>query len=90
MIVLLISSAFIASNYIYATELDIALKRHEDGTARVVPVLVRACDWHTQPFAALQVLPDRAKPVKLWADPDVAWTRVARGLREAIAVLPRV
>ena len=52
--------------------------------AQVIPVLVRPCDWHSAPFADLQVLPENARAVTEWQNPDQAWTNIARGLRSII------
>src|SRR3982750_501461 len=44
-ILLLISSDFIASNYCYEEEMKLALELHKSGRARVIPVILRPCDW---------------------------------------------
>ena len=31
--------------------------RHQRGEARVIPIILRACDWKRAPFAKLQALP---------------------------------
>ncbi|MBC7969158.1 MAG: toll/interleukin-1 receptor domain-containing protein [Verrucomicrobia bacterium] len=43
-ILLLISSDFIDSEYCYGTELKRAIARHDAGTARVIPIILRPCD----------------------------------------------
>ena len=50
------SSSFLASDYCVDIELKRAIERHEEGTARVIPIILRPCDWHTAPFARLQAL----------------------------------
>src|SRR4051794_9265877 len=62
-------------------------QRHEAGTARVIPVILRSVDWHTAPFGKLQALPKDGKPVASWKDRDEAFTDVARGIREAVKEL---
>ena len=62
-ILLLVSSDFIASNYCYDIEVKRAMARHDAGEARVIPVVVRDVDWHSAPFAKCQALPKGAKPV---------------------------
>src|SRR5579864_8573832 len=62
-ILLLVSSDFVASDYCYGMEMQRAMARHEAGLARVIPIIVRDCDWQSAPFAQLQVLPTSAKPV---------------------------
>jgi hypothetical protein len=41
LILLLVSSAFFASGYCYGREMEQALQRHREGTARVVPIIQR-------------------------------------------------
>lgn len=80
-IVLLVSAAFLASDYCYDVEMEAALRRHEQGTARVIPILVKPVDWESSPFGKLQALPPGAKPVVEWKSRDRAWTEVVRGIR---------
>ncbi len=80
-ILLLISADFIASDYCYAIEMTRALERHENGEARVIPVIVRDCNWHSAPFGKLQALPKDGKAVKKWPDKDSAWRNVAEGIQ---------
>jgi GTPase SAR1 family protein len=83
-VVLLVSSDFIASEYCYAKEMKRALERHKDGTAVVVPIVLRSCDWHSAPFGEIQALPKDGKAITSWEDRDAAFTDVARGLRRTI------
>jgi replicative DNA helicase len=84
LILLLISSSFIASDYCYENELNLAMSLHESGQARVIPIFVRPADWKEAPFASLQGLPNDAIPVTLWENADLAWQNIAGGLRVAI------
>src|SRR5215469_11139240 len=68
-IVLLVSADFLASKYCYAVEMARALERHQRGEARVVPVILRPCDWQSSPLNVLQVLPKDGKPVVDWETP---------------------
>ena len=43
-ILLLVSPYFLASNYCYDVEMKRAMERHEQGTARVIPVITDPCD----------------------------------------------
>lgn len=83
-ILLLVSSDFLASHYIHDVELKRALERHEAGEARVIPVILRSCDWRPAPFGKLQALPTDGKPITKWADRDEALTVVAQGIRAAV------
>ena len=80
-ILLLISADFMASDYCWDTEVQMAMKRHESKEAIVIPVMLRSCDWKTAPFAKLQGLPRDMKAVTAWEDRDAAWTDVASGIR---------
>lgn len=84
LVLLLISADFISSDYIWGYELEVALKRHRDGKASVVPVMLRSVDITDAPFAALQGLPTDLRPVTSWPNRDEAWTDVAKGIRRAV------
>ena len=81
MILLLISSDFLASDYCYSIEMQRALERHDEGEACVIPIILRPVDWKGAPFANLQCLPREAKPITLWKDQDEAFFDVAQDIR---------
>jgi hypothetical protein len=83
MILLLVSADFLASRYCCDVEVTRAMERHEAGTARVIPVILRPVDWHTAPFGKLQALPRDGKAVTDWRNRDKAFADIARGIREA-------
>lgn len=80
-ILLLISADFLASDYCYDVEMTRALERHASGAARVIPVIVRACDWTHARFGKLQALPKNGEPIMSWTNVDEALTDVAKGIR---------
>lgn len=86
-ILLLVSSDFIDSNYFYEIEMQRAMERHEAGEAVVIPVILRACNWTPLPFGKLQAVPEDGKPIKQWADPDEAMLQVAVGVGKAASRL---
>jgi hypothetical protein len=83
-ILLFMSPHFLASRYCYEVEGRIALRRHQEGTARVIPVVLRACDWTVTPFGELQALPKDGIPITQWPDKDQASLDVARGIMDSI------
>jgi len=83
-VLLLVSSSFLASRYCYSREMTRAMQRHEDGSARVIPVIVRPCDWHSAPFGKLLAAPKNGKAITTWANYDEAYTDVARQIRVAV------
>ncbi|RMU71059.1 hypothetical protein ALP24_02316 [Pseudomonas syringae pv. aptata] len=82
-ILLLVSPDFIASDYCYNVEMTRAMERHDAKQAIVIPVILRACDWHYAPFGKLLGTPSDGKPVTLWADRDEAFLQVAKEVRKA-------
>ncbi len=86
-ILLLISSDFLASDYCYDKEMLRAMERHEAGEAVVIPVILRQCDWQGGQFDKLQGLPKDCKPGTSWTNRDEAFTDIARGIRKAVAEL---
>ncbi len=83
-ILLLVSPDFLASRYCYDIELARALERHADGSARVIPIILRPCDWQAASFAHLQATPKDAKPVTKWPDRDEAFLDVVKTIRSAL------
>ncbi|WP_375479387.1 toll/interleukin-1 receptor domain-containing protein [uncultured Nostoc sp.] len=86
-ILLLISSDFLASDYCYEIELVRAMERHASGEACVIPVILREVDWRGAVFGKLQALPKNADPVVNWVNRDQAFADVARGIRKAVEEL---
>ena len=82
-ILLLVSPDFLASDYCYDREMQRAMERHEAGEARVLPVILRPCDWMRAPFGKLRATPPDGKPVKKWADIDEAFLQVTQDIRRA-------
>lgn len=85
LILLLVSSDFIASEYSWSIEMKQALKRHQEGSARVIPIILRPVDWQVPPLGELQVLPTGGKPVTEWANKDQAFRDIATALRDVVA-----
>jgi internalin A len=83
-ILLLVSADFVASDYCYDIEMKRAMERHKAGEARVIPIILQACNWETAPFGKLQVLPHNGKAVALWSDREEAWTIVLKGIEKAV------
>ncbi len=88
-ILLLVSSDFLASDYCHDVEMQRALARHDEGTARVIPVILRPCDWQHSPFAHLLAAPTDGKPITKWTNEDEAFLDVVRQIRTALPAKPR-
>ena len=88
-LLLLVSSDFISSEYINNIELKAALKRHYAGTARVIPILLRPVHWEGTDISRLERLPKNKKAITDWGkeDEDNAFVDVAQGLSKVVASL---
>lgn len=83
-VILAVTSDYLASDFVFQTELPLVMARHRSGHVQVLPVILRACDWQDTPIAELQVLPRQGRPVSAWPDRDEAWTDVARAVRALV------
>lgn len=88
-VLLLISSNFLASDYCYDVEASRAMERSRAGDAHVIAVILRPVDWEGTPFSELQCLPTNAKPVTSWSNRDKAFADVAMGIRKVVDKLLR-
>ncbi|KYF75625.1 hypothetical protein BE11_26860 [Sorangium cellulosum] len=86
-ILLLISADFLASDFCYDVEMQKAIERHERGEARVIPVILDACDWEGAPFGRLTSLPRGGRPVTSWVNQSEAFTDIAKGIRKQVEQL---
>lgn len=86
-ILLLVSPNFIASDYCYELEMKRALERNRQGVARVIPVILRPCDWHDLPFSKLQATPKDGKPITMWPNIDEAFLGVVTAIKRALKEL---
>jgi formylglycine-generating enzyme required for sulfatase activity len=86
-ILLLVSSAFLASRYCYSIEMQQALKRHKSGSAKVIPVIIRDSPWTTSPLGQLQAVPRDNRAVATWGDQfarDTAWRLVTEEITKVV------
>ena len=83
-ILLLISPAFMASDYCVSIEMQQAMERHRLGDARVIPIILQPTEWYDAPFGILQCLPPDARPVTTWDNPEDAFKEISQGLSRVI------
>jgi len=81
----LISSDFLASQFIANQEIPQLLNRRKEYGLRAVPIIVRDCLWKTEPVLKdLQALPKGGKPIitfrKETGERDQVWTEIATAL----------
>ncbi|WP_305097877.1 toll/interleukin-1 receptor domain-containing protein [Croceibacterium aestuarii] len=75
------SPDWIDSNYAYETEFKRALEKEIQGTAVIVPVIFKPCDWLSTPLQQFRALPKDGKPITEFTNQDVALLDVVTGLR---------
>ena len=83
-VLLLVSSDFLASDYCYHREMKRSLERHGSGDAIVIPVILRPCDWKHSPFGHLRATPPDGKPISSFSNLDEAYLAVVRDIRDAL------
>lgn len=81
-ILLLISPSFLASDYLYEQEMARAMKRHAEGAARVVPIIIRSANIGETSFSKLQALPRSHQPVDKASNRDEVWSKIAQEIRD--------
>ena len=58
-----------------------ALERHENGDARVIPIIVEPCDWLSSHLRRLKALPRDGKPIAEWTNQNNAFLDIVTELR---------
>lgn len=90
LILLLVTQAFIATEYCYSQQLKWAILRHKEEKAYIVPVLLQACLWDGTPFARLHTItPANRKAVDQWPKPGLALNAIATDIRNAVRYIRR-
>lgn len=92
LVILLVSSGFISSEYCYEQEMKRAFKRQQEGSVRVVPLILRHCQWKDVPtgdgrtLAAFVALPKDGQPVmsSSWSSPDEAFDNAVSAIRNML------
>jgi hypothetical protein len=87
-VLLLISSDFIGSEYC-RKEMTVAMETRRTAGTRVVPVILRPCDWRSGDLESLLALPTDAKPVTHWPTLDDGLCDIALGVRAIVEEINR-
>ena len=83
-ILFLVSSDFIATDYIWDNEIPLAEEQRKKGKAQVIPIILRPCQWTKLDFAKQQALPSKGVPINTFTNKDAAWLEVANGIEAVI------
>lgn len=83
--VMMVSPAFLASDFIHEHELGPLLKQAEQGGVHILWVPVRACSYNETPLRQYQAIIPPDKPLaEMKANRDAAWVRICDGIRKAL------
>ena len=83
-VLLLVSSDFLHSDYCYDIEMKLVVERHAEGSARVIPAILRPCDWQQTPLGKPNATPPDGKAVTEHMSLDRGFLQVARAVRTAV------
>ncbi len=91
-ILLMVSSYFLASDYSYSKQVLRAVERHDRHEAWVIPIILRPCLWEAAKFGKLEPLPKNRKPVtdSYWRPKDKGRLEVAKGIQKAVNYVQKV
>jgi len=85
-ILLLVSPAFLNSNYCYSVEMTRALQRSDEGTAHILPVIAEICDWKASPLSGIKALPKDGKALSMYPNPNEGFMEVVDEIRKIITL----
>lgn len=83
-VIFLISSSFMSSEYCVGIEATTAMEMHAAEEAVLIPVIVRPTDWKDSELSKFQALPKDAKAITTWKNEDEAWLNVVEGVRTSL------
>ncbi|MEJ7738024.1 MAG: toll/interleukin-1 receptor domain-containing protein [Chitinophagaceae bacterium] len=88
-ILLLVSSDFLASDYCYNVEMKEAMRMHKERQAVVIPVILRPCDWQDTLFGELLATPKDGKPVIKFPGLDEAFLEINNEIKRVVSTLSK-
>ncbi len=95
-VLLLVSNAFMHSQFIQQIEFKNIIDRYKAGTSTVIPILLDSCPWdidfnsddYNFSFTELQVLPEDRNPVVEWSSVDEVLDHITLKVRHVISPVP--
>ena len=81
-VIILVTPDYLASDWLYREELPHILRRKDEGRTKVIPVILKKCDWHYA-FGSIQALPQNGKPISDWKVRGDAYIEVADGVKRS-------
>lgn len=85
LILLLVTSSFVSTDYCYSEQLKLAILRHNEERSYIIPILLQACLWDGTPFANLHTItPHNRKAVDEWTKSGRAFKEIGNDIRNAV------
>jgi len=85
-ILLFVSAHFLSSERCYP-QMQVALRRHENKQAIVIPLLIRPVNWQDSPLGTFRILPENGLPVTQWNNRDEALYTIANEIQMVVKTL---
>lgn len=63
---------------------NIELTRSLYGNTRLIPIILKRCNWPNHQLSDFQVLPDKGKPISEWRTKREGWQNVLDGIRRVV------
>lgn len=83
-ILLLVSTDFFGSQDCQVL-MEAALKRAQTSEVRVIPIIIRPCDWKDSLFSGRVTIPRKGKPpISQWSNKDAAYLDVVQEIRKVL------
>lgn len=82
LVICLVSSSFLASNFCYLEEFTKALEDHKKGLKKIIPIRLRPCFWEPLAISKIQSAPSQW--ITSSENQDEAWTDVVMKISEYI------
>jgi len=89
-VIFLISSDFLASEYINEIEIKETISRHKASEVYLAPIFLRPCDFESSILSSFQGVPRDAKFITTWDCIDSAFLSVVQELKKIISEFKKV
>jgi len=87
LVLFLVSPDLIASDFIYDVEILKALEFNQKGKVKIIPIIIRPCDFESFPICKFETLPLNNIPVSVWENKDEAWLEITMRLKGIVKTI---
>ena len=81
-ILIFASENYIADDYIWNIELGKIMLLYESQKSKVIPIILKPCNWQETPFGKLQALPYNCNPISILKNEAEAWQEIVGGIKK--------